>query len=131
MYIWKNIAVPAESQTFERRTVKRFKIALEVAVCRVNQGKFCKVRTQDVSSGGIRFTTTVPLAVGEVLDLSIPLEGQTPVNVVGKVAWCRAMPDSRFGTYEGGVAFTRISARSHDRLVQYLDALEAASTPQA
>lgn len=127
MFIWKNVVTPQDRQTFERRQHRRLRVTLDVTACRVNQGKFCRLTAADVSAGGMRFLSSVPLAIGEVVDLQVPVdEAGAPINVIGKVTWCRAQPESPIGVYEGGLAFTRISARSHERLTRFIEALTAA-----
>ncbi|HEY3999330.1 MAG TPA: PilZ domain-containing protein [Candidatus Xenobia bacterium] len=129
MFEWKNVVVPPEGhKTFERRATQRFRVGLKVTLVRLNQGKVCRCLTEDLSAGGLRFLSSVPLALGETIEVTLPLDvdGQY-ITIGGRVTWCRGTPESPLGVYEGGIAFTRISARSHARLTRFLAELQ---TPQ-
>lgn len=58
-------------------------------------------QAQDVSMGGLSFSSTKRLAVGTVVKIRIPVV-EPPFEAEARVIWCLARPDR----YEAGIEFT-------------------------
>jgi hypothetical protein len=70
--------------------------------------------TQDLSSGGMRVTTTRPLAVDEVLDFELPLDLDTRVE--GRA---RVMREHPFRAY--ALRFERLSLQGAETLARLVE----------
>ena len=77
--------------------------------------------TRDVSEEGMRFPTTVKLAVGQEVNflLQLPAE-QTTVQTHAQVIWVREISRRMSPQYEVGVRFRWKKDPSRDQLVRYI-----------
>jgi hypothetical protein len=104
---------PVPAPTPSRRAAPRAQLTLPVTLKRV-KGNPIASRTQDVSSGGMRVTTSRPLAVDEVLHFELPLDVDTHVE-----GQARVMREHPFGAY--ALRFERLSLQGAERLSQLVD----------
>ena len=96
---------------------------------------------RDISLGGIRFDSEIPIDPGTVVNLKIEIAGwnelkrpysmmrdissETPLSVIGEVVWCRRDPGSE--EFEVGVAFNNIYEDDYRALVKYMKGFTAKS----
>lgn len=84
--------------------------------------------SQDLSEGGLRFTTLMPLAAGALIELELVLPFDSlPLCVEGNVVWVREQAVRGAPQYEVGVRFFEMSANDRRRLHHYLTKAAAAS----
>ena len=77
--------------------------------------------SQDLSEGGLRFTTLLPLAAGTLIELEIVLPFDSlPLCVESAVAWVRELHVKGVPQYEVGVRFVKMPASDRGRLHAYL-----------
>jgi c-di-GMP-binding flagellar brake protein YcgR len=57
----------------ERRGARRYRLPLPVAIKRALASEILRGRVQDISTGGVCFTSQEHLTVGEKLELSVTL----------------------------------------------------------
>lgn len=113
----------------DRRTDLRSDIALplelRVIMARVmKQGRTLSTRTLELSSKAIRFTTSAPLAPGDVVELRVALPGGEPIGARCKVIRMDSVTGSWRQTCT--VVYEEILRSDRARLMAFL---EANSTP--
>jgi hypothetical protein len=64
------------------------------------------VFTDDVSLGGIKFTTTAQMERDELVELDVPIGHGKSQRIAGRIAWIRK---GVLNNFEGGIEFGRIS----------------------
>ena len=75
----------------------------------------------DLSEGGLRFTTLMPLAAGSLIELEMVLPFDSlPLCVESAIAWVRERNVKGVPNFEVGVRFVEMSAPDRGRLHQYL-----------
>ncbi len=74
---------------------------------------------QDVSLGGLSFSSTRKLAVGSVVKISIPIVNP-PFEAEARVIWCLARPDR----YEAGIEFISEQDAYTARMVEQICHIE-------
>lgn len=81
--------------------------------------------THDISLTDLRLVAAQPLAVGEVVELSVTV-ASLPGEFLhwGRICWCRAEEDGQ--RYAMGVSFTRSSAATRELWRKYLEDVLAA-----
>lgn len=78
--------------------------------------------SQDLSAGGLRFTTLMPLAAGSLIELEMVMPFDSlPLCVEAAVAWVREQHVKGAPQYEVGVRFVEMSAPDRGRLHAYLN----------
>ena len=83
--------------------------------------------SRDLSEGGLRFVTPMPLAAGALIELELVLPFDSlPLCVASAVAWVREQTIRGVPRYEVGVRFVEMSASDHSRLHHYLNRAAAA-----
>lgn len=102
---------PADEQ---RRRYVRHPILVPIVVHLRNHGGDLHSRVADISEGGVAFTSTQPLNVGNALDVELPVEA-TRFKLTGKVASCNTMPD---GYFRVGVAFVEAAMSFRMKLAE-------------
>ena len=82
----------------------------------------------DLSDGGLRFITLMPLAAGTFIELELvqPFDS-LPLCVESAIAWVREHSLKGVPQYEVGVRFVEMSANDRSRLHNYLNRTAAAS----
>ncbi|MDA2930268.1 PilZ domain-containing protein [Acidobacteria bacterium AH-259-O06] len=78
------------------------------------------VATQNITVGGLRFETSLPLKVGDTLEMNLHLSPSQQVNAVGWVVLSE--PVERGGKYVNSVAleFLQVEAEEQKQLLQFL-----------
>jgi c-di-GMP-binding flagellar brake protein YcgR len=99
--------------TPSRRAAPRAQLTLPVTLARL-RGNPIASRTQDLSAGGMRVTTTRPLAVDEVLHFELPLDVGTRVE-----GQARVMREHPFQAY--ALRFERLSSGDAEMLSRLVD----------
>jgi len=100
----------------ERRASQRYGLQLAISFCRVSKakeendliaGEKVLGETSNISTGGIYFRTSQPLALNEVLDFSLTFPGlahEANVLVTGRARVLRVMQNSQATSESTGVA---------------------------
>lgn len=92
---------------------------------------------KDISVGGVRFISETGFEPKTIVNLRIDIAGwnahkrphsmirdiasDTPLSVIGEVAWCRPIAGS--AEFEVGISFSNIYEDDYRALVRYLDTL--------
>ena len=109
--------MPEKTEPSERREMPRVKALHLLAVAPRAVGApdtpVYTGRTLDVSESGARVETTVPLVVGQELELEIGV-GDRILHVRGEAVRTELLPD---GLYAAGIRFTSISEAEKATLV--------------
>jgi hypothetical protein len=100
----------------ERRASQRYGLRLAISFCRLSKvkeennlitGERLVAETSNISTGGIYFTTSQPLALNEVLDFSLTFPGLAHganVLVTGRARVLRVRQNSQTPSESSGVA---------------------------
>ncbi len=99
--------------TPSRRASPRAQLTLQVTLTRA-RGNPIASQTQDLSSGGMRVTTTRPLAVDEVLHFELPVDVGTRIE-----GDARVMREHPFQAY--ALRFERLSLEGAERLARLVE----------
>ena len=103
----------------ERRANPRLRVYDPVRLYASGSPKPVETLTKDLAVGGLRSVSTKPFPVSTKLHIELLLpNGQGLINVYGRTAWFRTIPDS--DQFELGVAFTEMSDLDKRRLSAYL-----------
>lgn len=76
-----------------------------------------KGMTQDLSAGGMRFRSSLPLQVGDPVQVTLPLLNGLSIVVPGQVA---LLTDAGGGKRDVGVSFKDVPERVQDKLITFL-----------
>ena len=77
--------------------------------------------SSDISEGGLKFSTFMPLHAGNLLELEVVLPYDSlPVRVRGDVAWVREEDERGVPQFAIGVRFREMSATDRGRLAGYV-----------
>ncbi|MBW2058471.1 MAG: PilZ domain-containing protein [Deltaproteobacteria bacterium] len=98
----------------ERRKHRRFSASHHVSFS--YNGRTRTSNTVDLSLGGVRIETVFPVKVGEVIQVSIVIGGNT-ISPVGRVVHGRERLDLR---YDAGFYFEALGQEERDYLLSYL-----------
>lgn len=116
----KKKAEASQPDPAERRKFIRIRSILTILARRSDQSEDFRMLTDNVSLGGVRYTTQETLTLGETLKLRMLLaQFHSQVEAEGKVAWISAAGPQRF---EGGVEFTRVEEQDQQQWVRFIDA---------
>ena len=77
-------------------------------------------RTQDLSGGGLRFETHLPLVRGDSLQLHLILPTSEPVKVHARVVWSKRSSEEGDEVYKGGLEFVDIDEEEQDRIIGFI-----------
>jgi hypothetical protein len=91
------------SQLGDQRRYSRMKMIMGM-VCHRKGASDINVFTDDVSSGGIKFTCHVDLQRDEEVFLDVPIGNNEYKSIPGRIAWLR----KGHMNYEGGIEFYRL-----------------------
>ena len=121
------VSIRGEGVTVERRKSLRVSssIPLSFMVIDADQTyligeRVLNVATQNITVGGLRFETSLPLKVGDTLEMNLHLSPSQQVNAVGWVVLSE--PVERDGKYVNSVAleFLQLEAEEQKQLLQFL-----------
>ncbi|MCP4502110.1 MAG: TIGR02266 family protein [Deltaproteobacteria bacterium] len=101
------------------------RVKLDVKVDLKEAGQFHRVRSRDVSSGGLFIEMESPCEAGAELDLLLRLEDRHIIRVKAMVCWVRHDEDDF--TSGVGVAFTHIDEQDQVDLDNTIRGLQAQS----
>lgn len=100
----------------ERRTYERFDA--ELSVDWSSGDHFLYSYITNISEMGIFVRSNDPPAVGTVLRLRFPIDGEPPLELSGVVAWINPLRTDRENLNPGmGVRFTDLSPEQRERVV--------------
>ncbi len=90
-----------------------------------------RVRTRDISRGGVSFHAPVPLERGTAftIELALVFEGRArsePLALAGQVVWCTRRKDD----YQVGAAFLSLDETTRKHLAMFLDFLAESRSQQ-
>ena len=123
---------PEALETIQRRSAARLEVGLPVRFRQIDpgtwlpRGRSSTGTTVNVSSGGLLLRTDAALAVGQDLDLMLPLSGGDRISTTDRVV--RVGPASAAAEVESGgpanievaVRFTRITAIDKEWIVRFM-----------
>jgi len=102
------LGVPVSADASERRAHPRFLAEVEVGIQTTHN--FYAGVTRDISEGGIFIATHDLLPRGQVVELSIQLGQEAPIQVRGEVCWAREPAACADGFFPGvGLRFLDLS----------------------
>lgn len=113
-----------ENRSAERRKFARLDLALTVSYQVVGQSAGQPINpreavSSDISLGGLRLMTPVPLPNGTLLDLEIIIgdEGANPISADGEVVWQNKISNVSFET---GVMIRGMPAADKKRFMEFV-----------
>ncbi|MFQ5928800.1 MAG: PilZ domain-containing protein [Acidobacteriota bacterium] len=121
------VSIRGEGVTVERRKSLRVSSSIPFSFMVIDADetylvgeRVLNVTTQDITVGGLKFETSLPLNVGDTLEMNLHLSPSQQVNAVGWVA--RSEPVERDGKYLNSVAleFLQLEAEEQKQLLQFL-----------
>jgi len=103
-----------EAREEERRRYPRYDAVPEITYCYGFYNEPVEARTLELSLGGARIQTDLPLLVGETLEVNISV-GEEEIDVVGKVVHTQRVSDSAFlvGLSFDGISETKKRVLNH------------------
>lgn len=114
-------------RTPERRTYFREPVRVPVhLVLHAGTAIPLNAVTTELGGNGLRAEVHVPVPPGVVVDVTIPLPGQGPVNTRGRVVRCRPAPSDGAPRYCVAVRFEGIADHHQERIVGWLLEVERA-----
>lgn len=105
----------------ERRATIRVPVGVD-GTCQVLKGLAAPqlILTDDLSLGGIRFTSASRLEPGDPVQVSFSLPAQGQVEISGSVVWCRDYSRQGQAGFISGIRWTEIQPSSQARLNAFL-----------
>lgn len=122
-----SLSPPGRIIAVQRREFFRLNQEVEFTFTRSSPGipqKPVMAHTSDISAGGLRFKTSVPLQLGDLLVLRLLLEGGQEIECKGKVVRLGYLEEQENRTFEIGVEFVALSVEGQDHLVRHLFAAQ-------
>jgi len=112
--------LPAPGCGAEQRAQRR--IAMDVGVSMRSAHNFYTGVIRNISEGGLFISTFEVFAIGTVLDLSIRLCGQPPIEVKGEVRWSRPY-DERKSDLDSGIGVELLDLGEPERatIARFID----------
>jgi hypothetical protein len=107
------------SNLFDRRIATRYKQVFPVGL-EVGFKEFCKCRSINVSSTGIRLVVDRALGSGTPTNLTLCLDEENLVELQGETVWQQSL--GSMGTHVIGFAFHPGQTESEKKLAQWLEA---------
>ena len=108
----------------ERRRHIRVKVPVLVEFPQPGTYKTERSFTQDISDTGLHFPTTVKLAIGQELALTLRLPyADSPMQATGEVMWIREVARHGDTQYEVGLRFRWIEDPDQQRLNRFFATL--------
>lgn len=102
-----------------RRTTQRLAIAVAV---HVNSAScFWTGFTENISEGGLFVATSEPVRLGDVLDISLAINGEPPVTLRGVVRWMRLAQGQNGPAPGAGVQFEALDEETGMRMQRFID----------
>jgi hypothetical protein len=114
----------------ERRQSPRVRVYHPVRVHRLVPTQLIETLTKDLSLGGLRCMSMLPLPIASELQLEVVLfAGEEPFTVSGHTVWFQFVPSGE--QYEIGIAFDALSPQDKRRLSVYFDNLSRQLSPSS
>jgi c-di-GMP-binding flagellar brake protein YcgR len=123
------------------RIPKKASIQIQELTYPISNNPDLKAMGKDISVGGVRCISATGFTPKAVVNLKIDIAGwnahkrpysmvrdiasETPLSVIGEVAWCRPVNGSE--GFEVGISFNNIYEDDYRALVRYLDSLAGES----
>ena len=124
---WIAIARPHEGVAVQTRTTFRVNesIPLSFTVVEAHRMELIgqevpNARTRNITVGALAFDTTVPLEVGDRLDMKLQLSGSRAVSAMGTVIRCSSLESNPGGTRSIALKFFQLDAQEQSELLQFL-----------
>ena len=113
--------MPNQREFFRLRLSVPFSFAiLEAQDPKVPTNQTFTFQTQDLSGGGLRFESALPLEAGDCLQLKLIFPGSATIDVKATVVWCDKVRAPDIELYTGGIRFEGISEEEQDTIVGHL-----------
>ena len=102
---------------------------VDAAHIKLVSGNVHDARSHDVSAGGLRFTTELPIKQGDELEIRLDLAPKGSLVIAARVVVSDRMETDETEVNSVGVEFVRLQPEDRNRLVQaVVDALEETET---
>ena len=105
----------------ERRTSPRRRAYRPVRFHQPGAIPFVETLSKDLAEGGLRCLSPLPVPVATALSIEVSLSAEEPLEVRGKTAWLRSIPDSE--QFELGIMFEHVNPQNQRRLSVCLERL--------
>jgi hypothetical protein len=106
----------------ERRNSRRFKMFLTAQCQEAEKGPVFEIKTENISTGGLRFITHTMPYIDQLLTMKIELHSPFPtIKVKGRVAWCQERLSGMNHHYEGGIEFISLSGEDFKLLECFIN----------
>jgi hypothetical protein len=101
----------------DKRRFLRMKMIMGMLCYRV-AGPPANVFTDDVSLGGIKFTTSVVMERNEDVELDVPVGGGRYQRIRGRIAWIKK---GVMNNFEGGIEFGRMDEETKKAWSKFIE----------
>jgi len=103
------------------------RVELSINVDVKNDGAFRRVRSRDVSAGGLFIEMDPPPTVGTEFEVLVRLERNRIIRAGAVVCWVQQAPDDTRDRRGVGVAFCELEKQDRDDLEEVIASLRASS----
>ncbi|MFB3068434.1 MAG: PilZ domain-containing protein, partial [Acidobacteriota bacterium] len=132
------ISIPEKAQALKRRAIPRIqsKVPISVSVLssangEVTSGTAFDSKTHDISTGGLRFDTTLPLEKGDELQLKLQLATSLEITLTAKVMGSKRVKMEGEAVTLVGTQFVEMHLDDQIKLLQFLMGEEEGGGPAA
>jgi len=121
------LSAPDSTMDVQRRTSYRLSASVPLSYTVVNATKseltgriITESRTEDISSGGLKFETDLPLELGDTLVVSLDLSPAPKMTLHGWVVWTEKIEKEGQLRFLIGLAFLQMEPEEQIRLLQFM-----------
>lgn len=126
---------PARFLAIQRREFFRLKLEVPFAFCVVESPEEPLARkpiyrgvTTDISGGGLKFITTLPLEPGALLVMQLVLEGAGKIRTLCHVIRCTTLPAEKTARIEVGAVFLMLEEKFRSEIIRHVFRKQQATT---
>jgi len=121
------ISIPEEAKILQRRTAPRIcvEVSLSFSILSAAESELVSdtvfdSQTHDISTGGLRFETSLPLKEEDQLQLKLLLSESQELGLTAKVAWSKQVKREGKTMISVGARFVELHLDEQIKLLQYL-----------
>jgi len=116
-------AEPRESPgAIDRRKSRRFRMFLPVFCSGRGFNEPFEMKTENLSTSGLKFITHTRVAMDEIVTMRIALHPPFPtLEIKGRVVWCEEKLNGFLHHYEGGIDFIQMSGNDFKMLEAFIN----------
>ncbi len=121
------ISIPEEAKILQRRTAPRIcvEVSLSFSILSAAESELVSdtvfdSQTHDISTGGLRFETSLPLKEEDQLQLKLLLSESQELGLTAKVVWSRQVKREGKTMISVGARFVELHLDEQIKLLQYL-----------